>query len=186
MSTVTDRRAEVELVSPAIESGTAVPVTLAPGVEDVGGLAVGLVDNGKWNAGRLLEAVRERLIRRHGMVAGPVCAKLHYNRDLDAEERATLSHGADVLLAAIGDCGSCTSYTVHDALALERLGVPAVAIVTEPFKPLAESLAVSLGTPAARIVSIPHPLYGIDDEALAGRADGVLDELVAVLMEQRA
>jgi hypothetical protein len=183
---VTDRRAEVELVSPAIETETSVPVPLAPGVEDVDGLAVGLVDNGKWNAGRLLETVRERLIARHGMLPGPGCAKQHYNRDLDEGERTALTQGADVVLAAIGDCGSCTSYTVHDALALEQLGVPAVAIVTEPFLPLAESLAASLGTPALRIVAIPHPLYGIDDAALSKRADGVVDRLVAVLMEQRA
>lgn len=186
MTTATEPRAEVELVSPAIEAGTAAPVTLAPGVEDLAGLAVALVDNGKWNAGRLLEAVRDRLVRRQEMVAGPVCAKQHYNRDLDDAERAELSGGADVALAAIGDCGSCTSYTVRDALVLEQLGVPAVAIVTEPFVPLAESLAASVGTPQARIVPIPHPLYGIGDAELESRADGVVDAVVAALMEQRA
>lgn len=186
MTAPAELRSEVELVSPAIEVETAVPVTLSPGVEDLAGLAVALVDNGKWNAGRLLEAVRERLVARYGMAAGPVCAKQHYNRDLDEAQRADLSGGGDVALAAIGDCGSCTSYTVRDALVLEGLGVPAVAIVTEPFVPLAESLAASLGTPRARIVPIPHPLYGIPDAELESRADGVVDALAAALMEQRA
>jgi hypothetical protein len=176
----------IELVNPAVETEAAAPVVLAPGVDDLQGLSVALVDNGKWNAGKLLEAVRERLIERRAMAAGPLAHKQHYNRDLNDEERAELSGGADVALAAIGDCGSCTSYTVRDALVLEQLGVPAVALVTEPFKPLAESLAASLGAASARIVTIPHPLYGIDDDELASRADGVIDALEAVLSEHRA
>jgi len=175
----------VELVSPAIEPADARPVILAPGVEDLSGCAVGLVDNGKWNASALLHAVRIRLVERLGMTEGPMRGKLHYNRDLDEEERSALRQGADIALAAIGDCGSCTSYTVRDALVLEDLGVPTVAIVTEPFVPLAQSLAASLGTPDVRIAAIPHPLYGIDDADLAQRADGVLDAIVAALMEQQ-
>ena len=181
---ITEER--VELVNPAFESEAAAPVVLAPGIDDLHGLSVALVDNGKWNAGSLLEAVRERLVERREMSAGPLAHKQHYNRDLNDEERAELSGGADVALAAIGDCGSCTSYTVRDALVLEQLGVPAVALVTEPFKPLAESLAASLGAPNARIVTIPHPLYGIDDDELASRADGVIEALEAVLAEHRA
>lgn len=182
--TMTQER--VELVNPAVESEAPAPVVLSPGVDDLDGLAVALVDNGKWNAGRLLEAVRERLVERREMAAGPSVHKQHYNRDLDDDERAALSGGADVALAAIGDCGSCTSYTVRDALVLEQLGVPAVALVTEPFAPLAESLAASLGAPGVRIVTIPHPLYGIDDDELASRADGVIEALEAVLSEHRA
>lgn len=187
MSSIDTARAleEVELVSPAIELASASPVTLAPGVEDLAGRAVGLVENGKWNASALLQAVRSRLIERYGMSSGPLRGKQHYNRDLDDGERAELAQ-ADVALAAIGDCGSCTSYTVRDALVLEQLGVPTVAVVTEPFLPLAQGLAASLGSANARIASIPHPLYGIAEDELAGRADHVVEAIVAALMEQRA
>lgn len=184
--TVSAATQEIELVSPVIEIAGASPVRIAPGVDDLSGLAVGLVENGKWNACALLQAVRGRLMERFQMREGPLRGKLHYNRDLNEEERAALSGEADVALAAIGDCGSCTSYTVHDALVLEGLGVPTVAIVTEPFVPLAESLAASLGTPDIRIASIGHPLYGVNDDELAQRADQVLEGILAALMEQRA
>lgn len=186
MSAVDEKLATgVELVSPAFELATADPVRLAPGLEDLTGGSIGLVDNGKWNASALLEAVRQRLIERFEMSSGPLCRKQHYNRDLNDDERTTLSGAARVALAAIGDCGSCTSYTVKDALVLEALGVPTVALVTEPFRPLAEGLATTMGTPGIRLVSIQHPLYGLDDDGLAERAEAAVPAIVALLMEQR-
>lgn len=179
------RESQIELVSPAIELAGAPPVRIAPGLEDLAGRSIGLVDNGKWNASALLQAVRDRLVERYGMTRGPLRNKLHYNRDLDDQERAQLCAEADVALAAIGDCGSCTSYTVRDALVLEELGVPTVAIVTEPFAPLAGGLAASLGTPDARIASIPHPLYGIEAQEIGERADHAVQAIVTALMEQR-
>lgn len=176
---------EIELVSPAIELAGAGAVKISPGLEDLAGRSVGLVDNGKWNASALLEAVCDRLVERYGMTRGPLRNKLHYNRDLDEQERDELSREADVALAAIGDCGSCTSYTVRDALVLEELGVPTVAIVTEPFAPLAAGLAASLGTPDVRIAEIPHPLYGIGTDEIDERAGRAVERVVAALMEQR-
>lgn len=175
----------IELVNPALELDSAIPVRVAPGLEDLAGSAVGLVDNGKWNAAALLVAVRQRLGERFGMGSGPMCGKQHYNRDLNDRERAALSRGAQAAVAAIGDCGSCTSYTVRDALVLEELGVPTVAIVTEPFVPLAESFAEALGLAGLRLVAVPHPLYGLDAAELAARADGVVDAVAANLTEQR-
>jgi hypothetical protein len=177
--------AEFELVNPALESASAQPVRTAPGLEDLTGAPVGLVDNGKWNAAALLTAVRTLLAERFGTAAGPMAAKQHYNRDLTEDERAELAAGSQVALAAIGDCGSCTSYTVRDALVLEELRVPTVALVTEPFLPLARGLATTMGTPEIRIVAIPHPLYGIAEEELATRVAGAVSKVAAALMEQR-
>lgn len=180
-----DNAAEFELVSPALELASAQPVRIAPGLEDLAGSAVGLVDNGKWNAATLLRAVRTLLAERFGTAEGPVAAKQHYNRDLSEQEQSELAGGAQVALAAIGDCGSCTSYTVRDAVVLEGLQVPTVALVTEPFVPLARGLATTMGMPRIRIVAIPHPLYGISEEDLAERAAGAVAEVGAALLEQR-
>jgi hypothetical protein len=184
-TSLTGASAQLELVNPALELAGAQPVRTAPGVEDLTGAAVGLVDNGKWNAAALLESVCLLLAERFGTVAGPMAAKQHYNRDLTEDERAGLAAGSQVALTAIGDCGSCTSYTVRDALVLEGLRVPTVALVTEPVLPLARGLATTMGTPEIRIVAIPHPLYGIGDEELAKRVDGAVSEIAAALMEQR-
>jgi hypothetical protein len=182
----TGSTAEFELVSPALELATAQPVRLAPGVEDLMGCAVGLVDNGKWNAAVFLRAVSSLMAERFGTSEGPSAAKKYYNRDLTEQEQSELAAGSQVTLAAIGDCGSCTSYTVRDALVLESLGVPTVALVTEPFLPLARGLATTMGTPEIRIVAIPHPLYGIAEGELAQRARGALTEVAGALMEHRA
>ena len=177
--------AETELVNPALEFATAQPVGVAPGLEHLAGAAVGLVDNGKWNAALLLRAVRSLLIGQFDASEGPVAVKQHYNRDLSDAERSDLANNAHVALAAIGDCGSCTSYTVRDALVLESLHVPTVALVTEPFLPLARGLATTMGAPQIRIVAVSHPLYGIAEEEVAERAADAVAEVAAALMEQR-
>lgn len=182
----TGSTSEFQLVSPALELASAQPVRIAPGLEELSGRAVGLVDNGKWNAAVLLRAVRSLLAERFGTAEGPMAAKQHYNRDLTEQEQSELAAGSQVALAAIGDCGSCTSYTVRDALMLESLGVPTVALVTEPFLPLARGLATTMGTPEIRIVAVPHPLYGIAEEELGERARGALAEIAGALMEHRA
>ena len=60
-----------------------------------------------------------------------------------------------------------------------------MALVTEPFVPLARGLATTMGMPRIRIVAIPHPLYGISEEDLAERAAGAVAEVGAALLEQR-
>lgn len=176
---------ENQLVNPALEVATAQPVRIAPGLEHLAGAAVGLVDNGKWNAALLLRAVRSLLIEQFETSEGPVAAKQHYNRDLSDAERSDLATNAQVALAAIGDCGSCTSYTIRDALVLEALQVPTVALVTEPFLPLARGLATTMGAPQIRIVAVSHPLYGIAEQQLAERAADAVAEVATALMEQR-
>jgi hypothetical protein len=176
---------EYELVNPALELATARPVRIASGREHLSGCAVALVDNGKWNAAVLLRAVRSLMAERFGTTDGPMAAKPHYNRDLSDAEQSELTSGAQLALAAIGDCGSCTSYTVRDALVLEGLGMPTVALVTEPFLPLARGLATTMGTSDIRLVAIPHPLYGIAEDEVARRAASIVGEVGTALMEQR-
>lgn len=171
MTTITSP-SEVEalvLVHPGIEESRRSIVARTPGITSLTHARIGIVDNGKWNAGKLLDGVREQLVERHSMAVGPSIHKQHYNRDLTEAELAELQEGCDVALAAIGDCGSCTSYTIRDMVNLERIGIPTVAFVTEPFRALAESYAGVLGLADGRIQTIEHPLYGIPDEALLDR-----------------
>jgi len=66
---------------------------------------------------------------------------------------------------------------------LEAAGVPTVLLVTQPFLPMATGAASARDLPDARIVAVPHPLGGIDEDAVATRADAVID---AVLERLRA
>jgi hypothetical protein len=47
----------------------AAPLTLAPRVKKLDGLRLGLLDNTKWNANKLLRGIRDRLARKHAFGA---------------------------------------------------------------------------------------------------------------------
>jgi hypothetical protein len=58
---------------------------------------------------------------------------------------------------------------------LEADGVPTLLFATQPFVPLARGAATARDLPDARIVAVPHPLGGIDEGAVQGRAAQAVD-----------
>lgn len=58
-----------------------------------------------------------------------------------------------------------------DAILMEAAGVPAVAIVTAPFRPTGEAMAAAWGLAGYPFLDIPHPIANLTDQALAARAD---------------
>ncbi len=55
---------------------------------------------------------------------------------------------------------------MRDGVKLARLGIPAVALVTEDFWPQGNFVAQSLGMPDIPRVQLPHPLAGTGEENL--------------------
>lgn len=82
---------------------------------------------------------------------------------------------SEVVLMAYGHCGSCTTNTIKDVVALEKRGIPAVAFVTEEFYPLGVFDGHHLGASGLAVVPIEHPVAQIDPETVPER---VTDELV--------
>lgn len=72
---------------------------------------------------------------------------------------------------------------MHDLVHLERRGIPAVAVATEPFADEAIEQARRLGMPGARVVYIPHPVQLLTDEELTARADRIFPAVLAALTE---
>lgn len=70
---------------------------------------------------------------------------------------------------------------MHDAIIGERLGLPALAIVTEPFADAAALMARALGAPDYRFVTVPHPVSSAGDDLLAARARAAASEGIALL-----
>jgi hypothetical protein len=64
----------------------------------------------------------------------------------------------DAAIVGLGNCGSCTSWTIKDATQAAESGLPAVAVVTEQFTGLAGTLAAHYGRPGLRIHVLPFPL----------------------------
>ena len=85
------------------------------------------------------------------------------------------------MLTGSADCGSCTSWSVHDTIQLERAGVPAVVATTTHFVDLTRRVAAGFGLPGARIAVFPHPLGGTDTDTIHAWADAAIPEVVALL-----
>ena len=67
---------------------------------------------------------------------------------------------------------------------MERAGVPAIAIVTEPFRPTGEAMTAAWGMAGYAFLATPHPIANLTDPELDERADRLL-EAVQTLMKQR-
>jgi hypothetical protein len=70
---------------------------------------------------------------------------------------------------------------VHDAVRLERRGVPTIAVGTLPFVDEALEQARLLGMPDYRMAWVGHPVQLLDRAGVEALADGVLDVVVAAL-----
>ena len=49
---------------------------------------------------------------------------------------------------------------------MERLEIPATVLITEPFQSVVASHAVKLGAPGYHFLTVPHPVWGKDEEQL--------------------
>lgn len=68
-----------------------------------------------------------------------------------------------------------------DAILLEQQGVPAIAVITEPFRETGRAMAESWGLPAFRFLETPHPIASVDDRELDERADRLVEPVLALL-----
>ena len=67
---------------------------------------------------------------------------------------------------------------MRDGIGMARLGVPAVALVTEEFWPQGDFVAQSLGMPEVPRIRLPHPVAGTGEANLARVADGIAEQIV--------
>lgn len=69
-----------------------------------------------------------------------------------------------------------------DAINLEKQGIPAVAVVTEPFAQTAAAVAGLHGMPGYPFVVVPHPFGSLDEAAVQARADAALARIERLLL----
>lgn len=58
-----------------------------------------------------------------------------------------------------------------DAILMEEQGVPAIAVVTTPFRNTGEAMAASWGKPGYPFLDTPHPIANLTETDLDKRAD---------------
>jgi hypothetical protein len=66
---------------------------------------------------------------------------------------------------------------VLDGILLEKAGIPAVSIITEPFRVTGQEMAKSWGVPEYRFLEMPHPIANLSEEELNARADDLVERV---------
>jgi hypothetical protein len=174
-----------ELMSPS--GGLKVKaMSVAKRLNDVKGLRVGLLDNGKTNADKFLNMVGEILVKKYGVGEVRMYHKEALSKPAPQEVLDALTRETDFAVTGIGDCGSCSTNSVHDGISIEKMGIPAVAVCTEAFLPGLDALCKMRGMADYKFAVVPHPLGVLFDDELRGRAELAAPQIVQILLGQTA
>jgi len=152
---------------------------IAPRLDTLRGKKIGLLDNTKKNADLLLKAAGEILQCEHGV------AEVIYRRKISSSPGAPTAMldelaTCDAVINAYGDCGSCTSWCIHDGVTLEKRGVPTATVNSDAFVVLGQMEAVALGVPGLPIVMVPHPMGDVTADMVVERARDMIEQVVRV------
>ncbi len=94
----------------------------------------------------------------------------------------------DVAVVGLANCGSCTGWTIRDAIAAANAGLPTTAIATKNFEDFAHELAARGGRSGLRVHVLPYPLNELsrDEVDAIGEAyfEGALAAMGASLTAQ--
>lgn len=157
---------------------------VAKRLKDVKGLRVGLLDNGKTNADKFLGMVGEILVRKYGVGQVKMFHKDALSKPAPQEVLDALVKESDFAVTGIGDCGSCSTNSVHDGISIEKMGIPAVAVCTEAFLPGLDALCRMRGMPSYKFAVVPHPLGVLFDDELRGRAELAAPQVIQIVLGQ--
>lgn len=132
---------------------------------------ISLINNTKPNADTILEEITKNLtIKRIVRFTKPAGAPAPAHEIQKASQ-------ANLCILALGDCGSCTTWLILDAIRLEKLGTPTITICSDKFSKFAEELARTHGAANLRIASIEHPIAGLKKEKIIKKTRKTLEEV---------
>jgi hypothetical protein len=153
---------------------------VAPRKTKLEGLRLGILDNSKWNANKLLRGASAALGEDIKFAAVNYYVKQGFSKDAAPELIKQIARENDVVLTAIGDCGSCCSCCIRDTVALEKLGIPSAAVITTEFVRETELTRLALGMPDLEPVVIDHPVSSITQGEVDARVQQIKEKAQGV------
>lgn len=72
---------------------------------------------------------------------------------------------------------------MHDTVYFEINHIPSVFIASSEFVSAAEAQSAALGMPNVNRVFVPHPIQDATDDEMRERADEVVDQVIAALVD---
>ncbi len=136
---------------------------------------VSLLDNTKPGADVILAFLEENLGKRNF---------IHVKKPAGAPatiKQLEVAAEGEIVLLALGDCGSCSSWVILDAIRLEKMGKPTISICSEKFSDFAHELAKSHGAKDLQILSVTHPIAGLSTEEIEAKTMAILPSLRYIL-----
>jgi hypothetical protein len=101
-------------------------------------------------------------------------------------ERSEWLQSIDVAIVGLANCGSCTGWTVRDAIAAANFGLPTVAIATAHFEEFARTLARRGGRSGLRVHVLPYPLNERERDTVMDAGLAHFEPMLATLGAQLA
>lgn len=144
------------------------PIAARP--KSLDGLRLAIFDNSKWNANKVLRTSTAALEKAIKFGKVNYYVKHSFSKDAAPELIEEIAANNDLVLTAIGDCGSCCSCCIRDAVALERLGIPSAAIITTEFERETELTRRAIGMEGLIPIVIDHPVSSITQAEIESRA----------------
>jgi hypothetical protein len=145
------------------------------------GITLGLLCNSKPNAQVLLDAVAEAISEQVNLAGIVRASKAIPSSAAPEETYATLAETCGAVIFASADCGSCTSWGIHDTAEMEKRGIPALCLVAHPFVPMANAQSVALEYPDLRTTVFEGPIAGIDEDTVRSKGRAIAASVIARL-----
>ena len=172
--------------SPGVPDSTDDP---GPSLESIEGTTIGFRVEWIWPAyHHAVDEWQKRLAARGAnVVIWEADHTLHQGlSEVDGTQRFIDS--VDFAIVGLANCGSCTSWAVHDTVKVARNGKGAVCVVTAEFEEFARHISTRVGRPGMRFHVLPFPFVTLPEaqireiavEHFGGllRACGLPDRLV--------
>ena len=96
-------------------------------------------------------------------------------------EYETMLAGADLALSGLANCGSCTSWTIHDTADRRRARLGYGGGGHRAFRPLGRLLAADGGRPGLHVVVLPFPFDTLPEAEVRAHARALFPRLLEVL-----
>lgn len=185
------QQAQLIIINPIAESQTDLDPTLrhapAPRPATLDGKVVALYWNGKANGLDALVRVRQRLDKRFKNLTfvemtGEGGGVL---RHMSKEQIDQLQNTVDAVVGTTGDCGSCTSWLMHDLCELEKRGIPTAGYTAATFDEDARFSCKIFGVPEAAPLIVPECFSNKAPEDIHQMVDDSFETLVGFLTLDR-
>lgn len=145
------------------------------------GVTLGLLCNSKPNAQVLLDAVAEAIAEKINLAGIVRASKAIPSSAAPDDVYDSLAQQCGAILFASADCGSCTSWGIHDTAQMERRGIPSLCLVAHPFVPMAQAQSIALEFPDLRTTVFEGPIAGIAEESVRAKGRAIAADVIAAL-----